>query len=235
MNLYLVIIFIYSFRRILLLLLMTPFIFIVSLIERINGNGGIFTSMRFKDRVLAYLCRKSIDYKDVLFLKWIGEIPSHRIRMFFYKYIYLIRISPKVVVHSGTEIRNPSQLQIGEGSIIGNNAILDARKGIKIGKNVNFSSNVSVWTLQHDYRDPLFKCNEGHFGSVEICDRVWLGPNTVILPKVTVGEGAVIAAGAVVTKDVPPYTLVGGVPAKIIGQRPMSLSYNFTGMHRHFY
>lgn len=115
-----------------------------------------------------------------------------------------------------------------------NNAILDARAGITIGSNVNISSNVSIWTLQHDYRDPYFRCTPEHYGPVVIENRVWIGPSVTVLHDVTIGEGAVVAAGSVVTKSVPPYTLVGGIPAKVIGKRPKELKYNFTGKHRHF-
>lgn len=139
-----------------------------------------------------------------------------------------------VVIYSGAEIRNPTQLFIGKGTIIGDNAILDARAGITIGENVNFSSNVSIWTYQHDYRDSYFACNTDHVGPVTIGNRAWIGPNVIILRNVTIGEGAVIAAGAVVTHDVPPYTLVGGIPAKVIGKRPTDLKYEFTGKHAHF-
>lgn len=77
-------------------------------------------------------------------------------------------------------------------------------------------------------------CNAEHVGSVTIGNRAWIGPNVIILRNVTIGEGAVIAAGAVVSHDVPPYTLVGGVPAKVIGKRPTDLKYEFTGSHAHF-
>jgi acetyltransferase-like isoleucine patch superfamily enzyme len=91
-----------------------------------------------------------------------------------------------------------------------------------IGRNVNLSSEVLIRTAQHDYQSPDFKTV---FHPVKIEDYVWLGPRCIILPGVTVGEGAVVAAGAVVTKDVEPYTLVGGVPAKKIGERPKNLQY----------
>ena len=109
-------------------------------------------------------------------------------------------------------------LTIGKGSIIGDRAILDARHGgIIIGKNVN------------DYNDPYFRCTNIKGGTINVKDRAWIGPNVIILHGVTVGEGAVVAAGAVVTKDVPPYTLVGGVPAKVIGKRNEDLRYEFDG------
>lgn len=172
--------------------------------------------------------------KDRLFLKWVSEIPSHHIRNFFYRYAYLVEMEPKVVIYYGLEIRKPTNLRIGTGSIIGDRAILDARSGIFIGRDVNLSSNVSIWSLQHDYRDPFFKCTPEHFGPVIIKDRVWIGPNVIILPNVEIGEGAVIAGGAVVTKNVPPYTVVGGVPAKVIGKRSNNLEYHFDGRYSHF-
>ena len=70
------------------------------------------------------------------------------------------KIGKNVVIHWKTEIRNPNNLEIGDGCIIGDNAILDARQGLTFGKNVNLSSNVSIYSMQHDYRDPYFACNE---------------------------------------------------------------------------
>ena len=95
---------------------------------------------------------------------------------------------------------------------------MDARSGLTFGRNVNLSSNVSIYTLQHDHRDPYSRCNE-HLRkmSVEIDDRVWLGSNVIVLPGVHIGEGAVCCAGCVVTKDIPPYTVVAGIPAKKVG------------------
>lgn len=140
-------------------------------------------------------------------------------------------IASKVIFHFRTEIRAPWSLHIGKGTIIGDNAILDARCGLFIGKNVNLSSNVSVYTQQHDHRDPYFACpNPQHKKmSVEIDDRVWLGSNVIVLPGVHIGEGAVCCAGCVVTKDVEPYAVVAGIPAKKVGERPQVLKYEFGG------
>lgn len=140
-----------------------------------------------------------------------------------------VNMGKNVVFHFRTELRAPEKLQIGDGSIIGDNVILDARKGLVIGRNVNFSSNVSVYTLQHDYKDPDFKCTDRHEMKVEIDDRAWLGSNVIILPGVHICEGAVCCAGCVVTKDVEPYSVVAGVPARKISERPTNLKYNFDG------
>lgn len=140
-------------------------------------------------------------------------------------------IAPKVIFHFRTEIRAPWSLRIGYGTIIGDNTLLDARQGLTIGRNVNLSSNVSIYTLQHDHRDPYFGCfdSKDRKMSVEIDDRSWLGSNVIILPGVHIGEGAVCCAGCVVTKDVAPYDVVAGIPAKKVGERPKVLKYEFDG------
>lgn len=163
-----------------------------------------------------------------------GEIPSHLIRNYIYRQIFRVKLGDKTVIYHGVEIRDPFHLRIGDGTIIGDNAILDARYGIIFGKNVNTSSNISIWTEQHDHRDPWFRCNPERLGSVIIGDRAWIGSNVTILPNIKIGEGAVIAAGSVVCKDVLPFNIVGGVPAKVIGIRNNNLLYEFQGEHRHF-
>ena len=165
----------------------------------------------------------------------IGTIPSNNIRKGIY-HMLCGRIESNVTIHFRTEIRCPRKLILGKGTIIGDNAILDARCGLTMGENVNLSSNVSIYTLQHDHRDPYFRCNETQKKmSVEIDDRVWLGSNVIVLPGVHIGEGAVCCAGCVVTKDIPPYTVVAGIPAKKVGERPRVLKYEFNGKTCAFY
>ncbi len=153
-----------------------------------------------------------------------------RLRRLLYKGLGA-HIGKDVVLHFKTEIRTPHKLHIGKGTIIGDNALLDARCGLVMGENVNLSSNVSIYTLHHDHRDPQFRCPDPtqRRMDVRIEDRAWLGSNIVVLPGVTIGEGAVCCAGCVVTKDVPPYTVVAGIPAKKVSERPQTLSYEFKG------
>lgn len=146
-----------------------------------------------------------------------------------------VDVAKNVVIHYKTEIRTPYNLHIGKGSIIGDNALLDARNGLQMGENVNISSNVSIYTEQHDHRDEHFRCTEGQDKSVTIGDRVWLGSNVTVLPGVKIGEGAVCCAGCVVTKDVAPFEVVAGIPAKKVNIRPQSLSYEFDGSTCWFY
>lgn len=161
----------------------------------------------------------------------IGRLPSHRLRIWLYRNFFGAKLGKNVVLYYGTEIRGHHKLKIGKGSIVGDRAILDARRGgIEIGENVNIGTGVSLWTGQHDYNDPYFRSMPGRRGPIKIGNRAWIGPGVIILHNVTVGEGAVIAAGAVVTKDVPPYTLVGGIPAKPIGDRNKNLLYEFKGI-----
>lgn len=165
----------------------------------------------------------------------IGTIPSVKLRRLLYRMLGA-DIKRLAILHYRTEIRSPYRLTIGRGSIIGDNAILDARHSLHIGNNVNLSSNVSIYTEQHDYRDEFFRSTErGGDKAVVIGDRAWIGSNVVILPGVTIGEGAVCCAGCVVTKDVPPFAVVAGIPAKTITTRPQTLSYEFDGSSCWFY
>lgn len=166
----------------------------------------------------------------------IGYIPSHHIRNFIYRHILGVKLAPTATIYFGAEIRGANQLQIGNGSIIGDKAVLDARRGgIHIGENVQLGSFVKLWTGSHDHDDPYFRSMPGKRGPITIGNRAWIGPSVTILHSVNIGEGAVVAAGSVVTKDVEPYSIVGGIPAKKIGERSHDLRYIFDGSHCKFY
>jgi acetyltransferase-like isoleucine patch superfamily enzyme len=151
----------------------------------------------------------------------IGLLPFHFLRRACLR-VLGSTISKDVGLYRGFEVRSPWKLSIGSNSIIGHNALLDARSGLTIGENVNLSNEVMIWSLHHDYNDPDFAA----VGSpVTIEDYVWLCSRCIILPGVTIGKGAVVAAGAVVHKNVLPYTVVGGIPAKVIATRSTNLTY----------
>jgi acetyltransferase-like isoleucine patch superfamily enzyme len=155
----------------------------------------------------------------------VGTLPSRRGRMAYYRRSGLTA-DDRVVIHRGLEFRNATGITIGAGTIVGFDCVLDGRGELVLGQNVNLSSEVAIWTMQHDHRDP-------HFGVVArrvvIEDRAWLSFRSTVLPGVTIGEGAVVAAGAVVTKDVPAFAIVAGVPAVQVGERPRDLRYEFSG------
>ncbi len=165
----------------------------------------------------------------IFFLTVVGYVPCHIFRKSIYR-ICGVRIGKSTSFHWRTRFFKPWKIVIGDNSIIGNDAMLDAREGITIGNNVSLSMGVWIWTMEHDPQDPYYR---GTGGSVYIQDYVWISCRVVILPGITIGKGAVVAAGAVVTKDVAPYTIVGGVPAKEIGKRNKNLRYRL-GFHKAF-
>ncbi|KXK08969.1 MAG: 2,3,4,5-tetrahydropyridine-2,6-dicarboxylate N-acetyltransferase [Microgenomates bacterium OLB22] len=122
----------------------------------------------------------------------------------------------------GTRFYHPSGIQIGDGTIIGEYATLDGRGRLTIGNHVDMASQVMLYTSEHDLGDAHFS---PIIAPVTIEDYVFIGPRSIILPGVTIGKGAIVAAGAVVTKDVPTMTIVGGVPAKEIGKRAGDIGY----------
>lgn len=161
--------------------------------------------------------------------------PSHSVRNFVYRHVYLINMQKDSVIYFGCEIRSGVNLHIGKGSIIGDNCILDARQGIYIGENVNLSSEVHLWTEAHDVNDSYFRSMPRNRGPIYVGNRVWLGSNVTVLDNVKIGEGAVVCSGAIVTKDVESFAIMAGIPARKIGERNMDLKYEFTGGHTLFY
>jgi acetyltransferase-like isoleucine patch superfamily enzyme len=157
----------------------------------------------------------------MLALGYVGRLPSRRARAAILRAAGC-ELAPSAIVFRWRDLRDPAHLTIGAGSIVGDDARLDARRGIVIGARVNLSSEVAIWTLQHDTQDPKFGVRGG---PVTIEDFAWIGPRVTILPGVTIGVGAVVAAGAVVAKDVPAGAIVGGVPASQIGSRELEFSY----------
>lgn len=160
----------------------------------------------------------------------IGYVPIHSLRLFYYRVFLNVKIGKNSSIHRCCQIRR-GKIEIGDNVIIGENALLDGRSGLYIGNNVNFSSNVSVYTLQHDYNSPTFAAVGD---KVYIRDNAWVSSNTVILPGVTINEGAVVAAMCLVNKDVPEYTLVGGVPFKILKSRSRKIDYKLE-YHKPFF
>ncbi|MFV0419855.1 MAG: acyltransferase [Dysgonomonas sp.] len=113
---------------------------------------------------------------------------------------------------------------MGNNCIINPDCLLDGRQGqIIINDNVDIARGTWIFTLEHDPHSDYHKLKRG---DVIIEDHVWVASRVIILPGVTIGRGAVVACGAVVTKDVPAYSIVGGIPAKVIGTRKSKLLYD---------
>lgn len=112
-------------------------------------------------------------------------------------------------------------LSIGEDSFVGCNAVLGAGGGIQIGSHVLIGQSVNIHSENHIFQDGArLICEQGvEYHGVTIGDDVWIGSKATILDNVHIGQGAVIGAGSVVTRDIPPYAVAVGVPAKVIRYR----------------
>lgn len=176
----------------------------------------------------------------------VGLLPSHTVRLFLYRTLFRVKIGYNTSIHWLARFNLPSGVEIGNNTIVGNDAFLDGRfyrkwkagefkpmryimdfispphRSLRIANNVSIAGEVRMYTMQHDIDDPEFREVEG---DVVIDDYVVIGTRVTVLPGVHIGKGAVVASGAVVTKDVEPYTVVGGVPAQFIRNRPKNLRY----------
>lgn len=151
-----------------------------------------------------------------------GHIWFHSVRLWCYRRLFKIAIGPHTSVHRLCRFYAPSRVIIGAHTVINREVLLDGRSGLTIGDNVSISEGVVILTLEHDPNSPIFE-NRGAL--VTIHNRVFIGMQALILSGITIGEGAVVAARAVVTHDVAPYTIVAGIPARPIGERSRELTY----------
>ena len=150
-----------------------------------------------------------------------------RISPFFMKRILfrLMRfsVSRDATIQGGIRVFGPGRLTVGPGSMINRGVLLDNRKKITIGRNVNIAHDCRIYTLGHDVNNPAFAPKGGQ---VFLDDYCVLFAACMIMPNVRVGRGAVILPGAVVTRDVPPFEIHGGNPAVKIGDRDVEPLYS---------
>ncbi len=158
----------------------------------------------------------------MVYTSWLGKFPSRRIRT-LYLSSYLGRLGKGSAVQMGCRFLNGRKVHFGERNVINFGCLFDGRKfEIRTGSDVSIGPEASILSLGHDPQSAEF-ADRG--GDVVIGDRVWIGYRAIILPGVTIGEGAVIGSGSVVTKDVEPYCIVAGNPARKIGERSRDLGY----------
>lgn len=172
-------------------------------------------------RALNWLYWLGYDFLDFV-AESTGRAPFHGFRLFVYRHVLRMKIGPGSSIHRRCRFYRPTGVQLGQHTVINRDVLLDGRTGVQIGDNVSISEGVAVLTLEHDPHSPTF-AERG--APVRIGDRVFIGARALVLPGVTIGEGSVVGAGAVVTRDVAPYTIVAGVPARPIGQRETDLDY----------
>lgn len=183
-------------------------------------NHTMFRDRNGKKLTLSEVIQKGINRVfnvfwdlELYILYLVGHIPFHSLRNIFYA---LAGIKNSGTIHMWARFYNPANIIIGKDSIVGDHAFLDGRGKIAIGDHVDIASEVMIYNSEHDLESEEFIAREE---SVEIGDYVFIGPRVIIMPGVKIGRGAVVAGGAVVTKDVDEFMVVGGVPAKVIGER----------------
>jgi acetyltransferase-like isoleucine patch superfamily enzyme len=130
-----------------------------------------------------------------------------------------VRIEDNVYIHENVLIRSIELITIGNGTTINRNTCILFK--VRIGQNCSIAPNVIIVGSNHIYKDPAKTIKEQgtEIKGIIIDDDVWIGANATILDGVTIGKGSIIAAGAVVNKDIPPYSVAGGVPVRILKDR----------------
>jgi maltose O-acetyltransferase len=133
-----------------------------------------------------------------------------------------VGVGPGVTFAGNVRIEGgpPGNLVLGELTFVNTGCRFDTSERITIGTRASIAQDVVVLTGSHEVGDHEHRAGLDTRRPVTIGDGVWIGARSVVLPGVTVGAGAIVAAGSVVTRDVPPDTLVAGVPARVLRQLP---------------
>jgi acetyltransferase-like isoleucine patch superfamily enzyme len=166
--------------------------------------------IKVQNRLVSYL----LDL-ELMLLRWTGYVPFHHFRRFIYR-LAGMKIGKGSTIHMFANFYNPANITIGQDSIIGDHVFIDGRDKVEIGNHVDIASEVKIYNSQHDIDSEDFHAIEK---PVKIEDYTFIGPRVTILPNTVIGKGAVVGAAALITKNVPELTLVGGVPAKEIRKR----------------
>lgn len=176
---------------------------------------NIFYKLACKARGTILRWRLKSGGRFLIFLSATIEHPAH------------ISVGNAVVIRERAwlaAVRHPDgygELRIGSGVHVGREVLVTAAYSVSIGDGVTIGSRAMIYDNNHNFGDPAMSVmDQGLYGApVVVGDFAWIGAHAIILPGVKIGKGAVIGAGAVVTKDVPEFAIVGGIPAKVIGWR----------------
>lgn len=146
--------------------------------------------------------------------------------------LFCKKVGKNFFLMKGCYVMGPSGVEIGNNVSVNRFTTISGQGGLKIGSNVMIGPNCNILTSNHGYDDlskPMMEQGTS-MGTIVIDDDVWLGANVVILPNITIGKGAIVGANAVVTKNVEPFSIVGGVPARHIKYRFSSKSKEVKGL-----
>lgn len=152
------------------------------------------------------------------FIKWIPGYFGSKIRS---RLIPFSKVGKGVVILEGVQIDKPSLMNIGDRVSINRMCTINAGGGLNIGADVLIGPGVVIYTQNHGYADKHVPIAEQgyEYKPVLIKDGAWICANSIILPGIVVGQGAVVAAGSVVTQNVPDYSVFAGNPARFIKSR----------------
>ena len=191
--------------------------------------GKNLSNSEASKKIIIRLYNYFLDLKIYL-LEICGWIPFHFIRNSIYR-LAGIKIGAGSTIHTGCRFYQSNKIKIGEDTSVGDRCFLDGREEITIGSHTSIASQVLIYNSEHNINDELFRASQQ---PVVIGDYVFIGPRAIILPGVKIGDGTVVAAGAVVSKDVLKGEIVGGVPAKKIADRQLKDYHYRLGRHRLF-
>ena len=195
----------------------------------VDKDNQKLTPKNSLQKIIARFQSIILDFQ-ILLLTIVGHVPSHLFRNLIYR-LSGIKLGKNSVIHTGAKFYDFKNIFIGEGTIVGNNVFIDGRDKVTIGSHTDIASEVLIYNSEHDLNDPFFKAI---IEPVSIGSYCFIGPRVIIMPGVSIGDGAVVAGGAVVTKDVANNTIVGGVPAKPIGNRKLTEHHYKLGRPRLF-
>ncbi|MGF7079847.1 acyltransferase [Mucilaginibacter sp. UYCu711] len=157
-------------------------------------------------------------FKNYLYNDWLTNFPSNTIRILYLKKIMRVKVGESTFIHMGC--RFEGNIDIGNNTVLGRNCIFKGE--IIIKNNVSITAETYIFTSSHIVNDPDFNC---FYKAVVIEDYAWIGARAMIMPGVTIGKGAVLAALSVATKDIPDFNIFAGTPAKSIGLRNSEIKY----------
>lgn len=144
------------------------------------------------------------------------------VRLAWFRLAMGFAIGPGSSVLTDFKVAARGNIRIGRNCVVNNSCRFDNRFPITLGDNVSITYGTLILTKGHDIDDPDFRTKGA---PVEIGDYVWICANAILLPGVKLGKGCVVLSGAVVSKDVPDYHVVGGNPARFIRERPRNQRY----------
>jgi len=191
---------------------------------KLTGNGLVFSDKNGRRLTTSQAVSKAVrrvyswgqDFK-LFWVNLIGGCPFWTVRKLIYR-LAGVGIGRGAKIHVFCRFFEPGNIVLGQDSIVGEFAFLDGRAPLSIGNHTDIASQVLIYNSEHDINNPGFVAVDQ---PVKIGDYVFIGPRAIILPGVSIGNGAVVAAGAVVTKNVPEGKIFAGVPAREIGERKL--------------